>query len=43
MIMNTDIEAARKAITENWGDSGNKKFLQLLLLMGLLKIFSTIV
>ena len=23
MIMNTDIEAARKAITENWGDSGN--------------------
>ena len=23
MIMNTDIEDARKAITENWGDSGN--------------------
>lgn len=23
MILNTDIEAARKAITENWGDDGN--------------------
>lgn len=23
MILNTDIEAARKAIIENWGDDGN--------------------